>query len=51
MIAMRFYSDLFHGIVDTIRFLGIDYTPKNNGLQSESARNIISMFRGVLSDF
>ena len=27
MIAMRFYSDLFHGIVDTIRFLGIDYTP------------------------
>ena len=24
---MRFYSDLFHGIVDTIRFLGIDYTP------------------------
>ena len=24
---MRFYSDLFHGIGDSIRFLGIDYTP------------------------
>ena len=27
---MRFYSDLFHGIGDSIRFLGIDYTPNNN---------------------
>ena len=27
MIGMRFYSDLFHGIGDSIRFLGIDYTP------------------------
>ena len=24
---MRFYSDLFHGIGESIRFLGIDYTP------------------------
>ena len=24
---MRFYSHLFHGIGDSIRFLGIDYTP------------------------
>ena len=24
---MRFYSDPFQGIGDTIRFLGIDYTP------------------------
>ena len=27
MIAMIFYSDLFHGIGDSIRFFGIDYTP------------------------
>ena len=27
MIGMRFHSDLFHGIGDSIRFLGIDYTP------------------------
>ena len=27
MIAMRFYSDLFQGISDSIRLLVIDYTP------------------------
>ena len=26
---MRFYSDLFQGIGDSIRFLGIDYTPNH----------------------
>ena len=34
MIAIKFYSDLFHGIGDTIRFLGIDYTPMKNSSKS-----------------
>ena len=35
MIAMRFYSNLFHGIGDSIRFLGIDYTPSIQGEESK----------------
>ena len=37
MIAMRFYSYLFQGICDTIRFLGIDYTTSSSSSNSSSS--------------